>query len=578
MRPAFGALILALCSSLVASLPSPGYRVKESVAPPRGWTKGDEPAADHIIVLRIGLPQPNFNVLEQHLFEVSDPDHTRYGQYLSKEKVEELVAPHPSSLEAVNKWLASFGLEEADLARSPAQDWVTIKVPVKTVEKMLDTKYNVWKHTASGDVLVRTTSYSLPAELYDHIDVIQPTTMFGRLKTAKSTIVWNDDEETSSAAAKVGTITDTQLYNAEGYTPSPKVKNSIGITAYLEEFANIQDLQSFYADQRPDALNSSFNFVSVNGGINDQNLTLSGAEAALDVQFAFGLSYPINSTFWSTAGRPPFKPDTPTPTNTNEPYVDWLDFVLAQKEVPLSISTSYGDDEQTVPRDYARRACNGFAQLGARGVSVIFSSGDYGVGDGNADPATQECFTNDGRNATRFIPVFPATCPYVTSVGGTQSVPEVAVSRFYSGGGFSDYFPRPVYQEIAVRKFLSTLPKGLYKDLYNPHGRGFPDVAAQGDRYRIFLRGVPRSIGGTSASSPTFAGIVALLNDHRLRSHRPPLGFLNPLLYTRGLAGFNDITIGKNPGCGTQGFNATAGWDPVTGLGTPNFGKLKDLL
>ncbi|KAJ2934290.1 hypothetical protein H1R20_g2804, partial [Candolleomyces eurysporus] len=598
MRPAFGALILALCSSLVASLPSatPGYRVKESVAPPRGWTKGDEPAADHVIVLRIGLPQHNFNVLEQHLFEVSDPDHARYGEYLSKEKVEELVAPHPSSLEAVDKWLASYGLEEADLARSPAKDWVTIKVPVKTVEKMLDTKYNVWKHTASGDVLVRTTSYSLPAELYDYIDVIQPTTMFGRLRTARSTIVWNDDEDLSSAAlAKVGTITDTasgavvdatcnrtitikclqQLYNAEGYTPLATVKNSIGITGYLEQFANIQDLQSFYADQRTDALNTSFNFVSVNGGINDQNLTLSGAEAALDVQFAFGLSYPVNSTFWSTAGRPPFNPDDRTPTNTNEPYADWLDFVLAQKEVPLSISTSYGDDEQTVPRDYAIRACAGFAQLGARGVSVIFSSGDFGVGDGNPDPATQECFTNDGRNTTRFIPVFPAT---VTSVGGTQSVPEVAVSRFFSGGGFSDYFPRPSYQERAVKKFLSTLPKGLYKDLYNPEGRGFPDVAAQGDRYRIFLRGVARSIGGTSASSPTFAGIVALLNDHRLRSHKPPLGFLNPLLYTRGLAGFNDITSGKNPGCGTEGFNATAGWDPVTGLGTPNFGKLKDLL
>jgi tripeptidyl-peptidase-1 len=91
-----------------------------------------------------------------------------------------------------------------------------------------------------------------------------------------------------------------------------------------------------------------------------------------------------------------------------------LDFVLAQKEVPLSISTSYGDDEQTVPRSYALRACAGFAQLGVRGVSVIFSSGDFGVGDGNADPATQECFTNDGRNATRFIPVFPAT--YVITI------------------------------------------------------------------------------------------------------------------------------------------------------------------
>lgn len=62
-----------------------------------------------------------------------------------------------------------------------------------------------------------------------------------------------------------------------------------------------------------------------------------------------------------------------------------------------------------VPISYALRVCAQFAQLGARGVSVIFSSGDYGVGDGNSDPETQECITNDGRNVTRFIPVFPAS-------------------------------------------------------------------------------------------------------------------------------------------------------------------------
>lgn len=61
-----------------------------------------------------------------------------------------------------------------------------------------------------------------------------------------------------------------------------------------------------------------------------------------------------------------------------------------------------------VPRDYAVRVCKEFAQLGARGISVMFSSGDGGVGDGDADPATQTCFTNDGLNTTRFIPLFPA--------------------------------------------------------------------------------------------------------------------------------------------------------------------------
>ena len=96
------------------------------------------------------------------------------------------------------------------------------------------------------------------------------------------------------------------------------------------------------------------------------------------------------------------------------------------------------------------------------------------------------------------------------------------------------------------------------------------------------------------------------MNDFRLSHGKAPLGFLNPLIYSKGVAGFNDITSGSNPGCGTNGFPAGAGWDPVsgsadfvgirwrisfgetcssdvlslqvTGLGTPDFGKLKELL
>ena len=68
-------------------------------------------------------------------------------------------------------------------------------------------------------------------------------------------------------------------------------------------------------------------------------------------------------------------------------------------------------------------------------------------------------------------------------------------------------------------------------------------------------------IGGTSAASPTFAGIVALLNDARIAAGKPPLGFLNPLIYSKATHAFNDITIGSNPGCGTQGFKCTVGWD-----------------
>ncbi|KAG6899604.1 hypothetical protein C0993_008765 [Termitomyces sp. T159_Od127] len=220
---------------------------------------------------------------------------------------------------------------------------------------------------------------------------------------------------------------------------------------------------------------------------------------------------------------------------------------------------------------------NHFGQ-GVRGVSLLFSSGDSGVGDNDPDPATQQCFTNDGKNETRFLPSFPTTCPFVTAVGGTTNIPEVAVSRFFSGGGFSNYFDRPPYQDDAVKNYLAALPNGTYAGLFNPNGRAYPDVSAQSDRFRIFLSGKPILIGGTSASSPAFAGFVALLNDVRLTHGQKPLGFLNPFLYSKGANGLNDITVGHNSGCGTTGFNATKGWDPVTGLGTPNFGKLKKLV
>ncbi|KAJ6460107.1 tripeptidyl peptidase A [Mycena vitilis] len=574
------------------------HKVKESVVPPRGWSIIGPAPADHLIKLRIGLPQSNFDVLEEHLYAISDPYHERYGAHLTQEEIEELVAPHPESVSAVTEWLSSHGIHEDDIGHSPAGDWLTIKVPVKLVEKMLDTRYHVWKDTSSGDHIVRTTGYSVPKYLFEHVELIQPTTLFGTFKKLKSTIHSVSEMDQQVQAQNMPPITDAstgitvdascnttvtitclqEIYNAVGYTPSANVGNSIAIAAYLDDFANRADLQTFFEDQVPAAaaVNATYKFVSVAGGLDSQNASEAGAESDLDTQFAFGLTFPIASTVFSTAGSPPFIPDIGTPTDTNEPYTDWLDFLLSHPNPPLAISTSYGDDEQTVPESFAKRACAGFAQLGARGVSLMFSSGDGGVGDGDPDPATQECLTNDGLNRTQFMPGFPASCPFVTAVGGTILFPEQAVD--FSGGGFSNYFSRPSYQDAAVKGFLNNLPKGTFSGLFNSSGRAFPDVSAQSDNFRVFIGGQPFHIGGTSASSPAFTGFVALLNDGRLKKGLPSLGFLNPLLYSKAASGFNDITVGNNPGCGTEGFNATKGWDPITGLGTPNFGELLKLV
>jgi len=132
---------------------------------------------------------------------------------------------------------------------------------------------------------------------------------------------------------------------------------------------------------------------------------------------------------------------------------------------------------------------------------------------------------------------------------------------------------------MLLKLFLSTSTTLPDASRYNASGRGFPDVAAQATGFTIVYNGASlTNVAGTSCSAPTFSGIVSLLNDIRFANKKTPLGFLNPLLYQTAVnpqaAAFQDITSGHNPGCGTNGFTAIAGWDPVTGYGTPNYANL----
>ena len=106
----------------------------------------------------------------------------------------------------------------------------------------------------------------------------------------------------------------------------------------------------------------------------------------------------------------------------------------------------------------------------------------------------------------------------------------------------------------------------------------FSDVSLRAIRYINIVNGLEKLTSGTSAAAPTFAAIIALLNDYQVRHGRKQLGFLNPLLYEHASDIFYDITTGHNPGCNTSGFYAAVGWDPVTGLGTPSFLRFQQVL
>lgn len=153
-------------------------------------------------------------------------------------------------------------------------------------DKRVLQKYHIWEHS-SGDTLVRTTSYSLPEHLYDHIELIQPTTLFSRFRPMKSSMHFDKKAKPPTAPAKTApairvpsafngqvdascnsVITVNclkQIYNAVGYTPLANSGNQVAATGYLEQFASTSDLQLFYKSQVPAAVNSTFTVVSVNG-------------------------------------------------------------------------------------------------------------------------------------------------------------------------------------------------------------------------------------------------------------------------------------------------------------------------
>jgi subtilase family serine protease len=209
-----------------------------------------------------------------------------------------------------------------------------------------------------------------------------------------------------------------------------------------------------------------------------------------------------------------------------------------------------------------------------QGVTFVTGSGDNGATDFADLTPTQLSST-----ATTS---FPSDDPWVTSAGGTTLLTDG--NHFFdesawdgSGGGFSRFFATPDYQK--------TLPAAVQSQLQNR--RGVPDIAANADPHSGWIiRALNRwqVIGGTSAAAPFWAGLIALANQKA--GH--PLGFINPALYQlaqgKGTADFRDITTGNNTFDGTgdrggslvhvQGYPAVPGWDPITGLGSPDAAKL----
>lgn len=606
-----------------------GYSVKDSHSLPKRWSRTGPAPAAQMVKLHIGLKQDRFAELERALYEgelhtppcppidlltpsspVSDPSHPRYSQHLSKEDVDELISPSQHTLNLVHAWLSGHGINTDHLEYSPSRDWMTVSMPVSLVETLLDTEYSIFQHE-DGHKAVRTLEWSLPRELHEHITTIQPTNSFFGFETREASdllstllapeshataLETRDALATSSVPAACKLTWDNAgapipITNLEcvrrfmgtySYVPKATNKNKLATVNYAGETVRRNDTGLFFKTYRPEAVGAekTFKITSVNGGkdyqgpVADSDINAIGLDGTSEGEFAYGIAWPTPFYAYNVGGEGPN--DDFLSDEVNEPFLELTQHLLKQKTLPQVITQSYTNSERTFPQSYATTVCNQYAQLGARGVSLIVSSGNFGVGRG-------DCI-NPYDQAVEFDVQFPASCPYVTAVGSTKGfAPEVAADEptdgmgsapFASGAGYSNYFARPAYQKAVVDPYTARVSKYWDSWTFNRTGRAYPDIAAQGQNIVCNYDNGASRLDSNGVSAQIAGAAFSLVNDALIAAGKKPLGFLNPFIYAKGNTVFNDITSGRSKGCTGNGFPTATGWDAVTGFGTINFSKL----
>lgn len=391
--------------------------------------------------------------------------------------------------------------------------------------------------------------------------------------------------------------TINSVYNIpQNWQPAQPSSLSQAVVEFEQQYYSPDDLQLFFDSM------GIVNTAEVTV-IGPNDITNPGVEANLDIQYMMGVAPSVPTTYWSIAANSTLEID------------DILQWAVAMSDTanpPIVNSLSYGMSERNVDtylgKGYVLRSDTEFKKLATRGITIIIADGDAGAGDlGDPPMSVPSCMK-------ALNPDWPSQSPYVTAVGSTYFSPlaqpicympkskggvpcynnpigEVGVSlddgiNWTTGGGFSNVQPRPGYQKRFVENYLTNHADLLPPDsAFNRTGRAYPDVATVGHNLMVAFQGQFIGVDGTSASAPIFGGIVSLLNDVRARNGKPMLGFLNPLLYKiaeKNAAAFRDVVVGQNrcgtygttPDCCAFGYYAVPGWDPMTGLGTPNFALL----
>eukprot|EP01041_Mallomonas_annulata_P010135 gene10135-21134_t len=535
------------------------------------------------------IKQRNIPLLEAILYNISDPKSSQYGQHLSREEIANLTSS-PDSVTALHEFLLDAGVTEIN--HSHHGEFVTVKAPIVILEQILSTKFHHFTHSIDHEHrITRARSYTLPHPIREHVSYIMNVIDFPShtpkklpLPITKQSLQSNDDKISDQK------ITPSKLisfYNI--FTTYASDKASQSIYASQDEYFSSTDIILFQ---------SKFNIPkhTVDNDIdarNDPSTCSSSSNQCIDLNTGCMYIMAIAQNATTTVSN----------DSNNDGMTSWIISTASSTSSPSLVqSIGYSIYESTLDPNYMKVFNIQAMKLGAMGVTIVASAGSDGAPGRTADVG--DCI---------YDPVFPASSPYVVAVGATMGVEsdstEVACQAdlggvITTGGGFSTLVAAPVFQSKFVEEYFLSLVNAtrttstttIRKDYnttsstsspitikrgYNSTGRAYPDISLAGKNYVAIIGGTEYLVSGSSPATHVFAGMVSLLNTARLQNRKPSIGWMTPAIYSYNGSFANDIDTGNNK-CSTilcceEGFEASTGWDPVTGFGSVDFQSLYNL-
>ena len=454
------------------------------------------------------------------------------GAPLTRDELAARFGADPADLQAVTSSITAAGAEV--LSADAASRLVRVRGSAGTLGALFGTSLMQTTEQVPGRRR-RSGELMLPAELVGPVAAVLG--LDDRPQAAARFLV-------AQAAAASVSYTPLQLAAAYQLPDGDGAGQTIAIIELGGGFGQ-DDLDTYFGGLG--LTPPSVTAVSVDGATNVAGQDPDGAdgEVLLDIEVAGAIAPGARQLVY-------FAP------NTDDGFVDAITQAAHADPAPTAMSISWGQSEDQWSAQGRTAMDDALADAALLGVTVTVAAGDNGSTDSSTDGAQHADF--------------PASSPHALGCGGTalhlaadgsvasETVWDDGGQGGATGGGVSDVFPVPDWQAAAGVPVRAGAGGAA--------GRGVPDVAAVADPqtgYQVLVDGTATVIGGTSAVSPLWAGIVCRLAAALGR----PLGLLQPAIYAGASAGtvppgFRDITSGSN-----GAYSAEAGWDPCTGLGVP---------